>query len=135
MKNRQKKLVIILIILSMDLLFYIVFGNIMVEGFFKHVPKFESEKCKVTRKWSFAGFDYKMETQATLEEIQAYVKKLNEVGAGGDLSENSLPSSANALLRMKKGNIYIFIECYVGNTANMQIYNLNIHMSNYDQWL
>ena len=116
MKNRQKKLVIILIILSMDLLFYIVFGNIMVEGFFKHVPKFESEK--VALNLCFTG-----------------TKKLNEVGAGGDLSENSLPSSANALLRMKKGNIYIFIECYVGNTANMQIYNLNIHMSNYDQWL
>lgn len=135
MKKKLKIFVIVLIILSIDLLFYIVAGNIMIERFFEHIPKFESQKCKVIRKWSFVGFDYKMKTQATLEEIQNYVKKLNEAGAGGDLSQNSLPSSADALLRMKKGNIYIFVECYINKTSSKQIYDLNIHMSNYDQWL
>lgn len=125
----KKKIVFIIFFIFICLICYFYASDIL----FLNVPKLKNSRANITRQWTKDGLDYIIETDATEEKFLSYIDELKQKGFYGKLTEYN---ENNAFLYsglFKKSNRYIYV--LLTKEYNELNHNLDIHISNYDQWL
>ena len=125
----KKKIVLIIFFIFICVICYFYASDIV----FFNVPKLKNSRAKITRQCTEYGFDYIIETDATEEKFLAYIDKLKQKGFNGSISDYDENDAFIYSGLFKKSNRYIYV--LLTRDYNESNHNVNIHISNYDQWL